>query len=188
MRWIGSKMAGLGITVVAIGFLLAVFNLVTYLDLRSEVEALSGNEIGELTKRVLELEARLHSLETTPGIVGPPGPPGPQGPPGPKGDPGPPGPPGERGPAGPAGPQGPIGPPGPPGTITNANRFIERDTISVRSRMNLDNLENCIDGLVNAINSIEQSLDSLARAARMGGFWSPPFVSIPFACQLVTGF
>lgn len=55
MRWIGSKMAGLGITVVAIGFLLAVFNLVTYLDLRSEVEALSGNEIGELTKRVLEL-------------------------------------------------------------------------------------------------------------------------------------
>jgi collagen triple helix repeat protein len=67
------------------------------------------NELGMLTARLVELEAR---------PIAPEGPPGPPGSPGAVGEPGPqglPGPPGERGQQGPAGESGPPGSQGQPG-------------------------------------------------------------------------
>lgn len=181
MTWATSRAAGLGLVALATFGVLALV-LLAYLDLRSDVSALTEDQLWQLTTRLEQLEARLHALETTPGIVGPPGPPGP---PGPRGEPGPQGPPGERGPAGPPGPQGPAGPPGPPGAITNADRFVRRDILSLRSTLNLDNLEDCLNDLRDAIEAIDRSLDRLADGGRAGGFWIPPFVSLSLSCRFV---
>ena len=162
--------------------------------------------------------SRLTSLETTPGILGPPGErgpsglrgelgpigpvgqTGPSGPNGPTGDMGALGPAGPGGPSGPVGAQGPVGPrglqgltglqgvPGPPGVITNADDFIQSGFGDIYSRINISNLDRCLRSLRDAIDDLDRSLDRLDTAFRISGFWSHPFVSTSFSCSSVPGF
>jgi len=58
----------------------------------------------------------------------------------------------------------------------------------LQGTLNLDNLEDCVNDLRNAVEAIDRSLDSLANAVRTGGFWFPPIVSVSSSCRFVVGF
>lgn len=141
-------------------------------ELESEVAALRASlsaqasatierfEDAEVT--LSTFEARLTSIETTPGIVGPAGPKGNQGEPGPAGPQGPQGPQGPAGPQGELGVPGPPGPPGlqgPPGQITNADDFVRNSSGWGYGSIDLNSLEQCLSGLASAIDDIERIID-----------------------------
>jgi hypothetical protein len=76
------------------------------------------NRMGELEKKIADLEFVITTLQKTgggAGVAGPQGPPGPQGPMGLQGMPGPQGPMGPAGVKGDTGAEGAQGPQGPPG-------------------------------------------------------------------------
>lgn len=139
----------------------------------------------ESTVQDLQQQVDDLAIEVAKGKAGPPGPEGPEGP---KGPPGPMGPQGEQGPQGSRGPQGPPGLQGPPGTITNFNDFVQKDILSLKSSLDLDDLQDCLNDLQNAIDEIDRSLQDLDSTLTFGGFWSPPFIFTSFSCSSVSGF
>ena len=116
---------------------------------------------------------------------GKPGPPSPEGPLGPKGPPGPTGVRGEPGPAGPVGPGGPPGPQGPPGTVANA---VQKDILSLKSTLDLDDLQNCLNDIQRAIDKIDRALQDVDFALSFDSFFIAPVIHSPFGCSSVSGF
>lgn len=122
---------------------------------------------------------------------GKPGPPGPLGSEGPQGSQGVKGLKGDTGPAGltgPTGPQGLPGPQGPPGTVTNIDQFVQNDILSLKSTLDLDDLQNCLNDLNRAIDKIDRALQDVDFALSFDSFFSAPFISTPFGCGSVSGF
>lgn len=127
-----------------------------------EAAMLSDSAADAHARSIEAIQARVASIETTPGIVGPagpkgdPGPIGPAGPQGPRGDDGPTGPLGATGPAGPRGPQGLQGP---AGEITNADDFVKLSVASYNSSVDLSALESCLSSISGAIDDLERIVD-----------------------------
>jgi hypothetical protein len=168
LKLIGTIVGALvGLAVVAAGTLVALRvssdldALERENDLLREELAASRSDLDEGSTVVEDIDKRLTSIETTPGIVGPVGPRGEAGPAGPVG---PTGAQGERGEVGPPGPIGLVGarglpgPQGPAGNVLNADDFIQNGGFSY-STLDLGSLNRCLSDIEDAIRDIGRVLD-----------------------------
>ncbi len=157
------------VALIVVSALVAV-PLVGYFDLRGTVNDLRAQR-ADTDAELAGLAERLSSLETTPGVLGPPGPAGGPGPQGERGVTGISGPTGERGPAGPQGPAGErglVGLQGPAGSIT-------RDQLNC-----LVSVNSAITDIDRSLTSLDSALDSAFSAFRtlpLYWYWNAPRVS-----------
>ena len=96
-----------------------------------------------------------------------------------------PGPRGERGPSGPSGPPGPQGEQGEPGESPDVNQLVQKDLLSIRSTLDLDDLKQCLDDIERIMGRIDTALADLYVYGEMQ---SPVAIVSLLGCNSVVGY